>query len=102
MRFLVHHRLIPFAIQPKSISPEQICYKKSQDIILSSLRCLLFSTSKNKSRKYLKRISKSATYVVLALKSLWTSKFVFPWWRIEIYNLIALRSTNQITEISEP
>ena len=77
MRFLVHHRLIPFAIQPKSSSPEQICYKKSQDITLSSLRCLLFSTSKNKSRKYVKRISKSATYVVLALKFLWTSSLFF-------------------------
>ena len=77
MRFLVHHRLIPFAIQLKSISPELICYKKSQDITLSSLRCLLFSTSKNKSRKYLKRISKSATYVVLALKFLWTSSLFF-------------------------
>ena len=77
MRFLVHHRLIPFAIQPKSISPEQICYKKTQDITLSSLRCLLFSTTKNKSRKYLKRISKRATYVVLALKFLWTSSLFF-------------------------
>ena len=75
MRLLVNHQLIPIATQPKSISFEQICYKRSQIIAVTSFYCLLFSTSKNKD---LKRISKSATSVVLALKFLWTSKFVFP------------------------
>ena len=75
MRLLVNHQLIPIAIQPKSISPEQICYKRSQGIAVTSLHCLLFSTSKNKD---LKQISKSATNVVLAVKFLWTSKFIFP------------------------
>ena len=61
MRLLVNHQLIPIAIQPQSNSREQICYRRSQGIAVTSLHCLLFSTSKNKD---LKRISKSATNVV--------------------------------------
>ena len=74
-RLLVNHQLISIAIQPKSVSLEQICYKRSQGIAVTSLHCLLFSTSK---KSDLKRISKSASNVVLALKFLWTSKFIFP------------------------
>ena len=33
MRLLVNHQLIPIAIQSKSISLEQICYKRSQCIV---------------------------------------------------------------------
>ena len=66
---------IPIAIQPKSISLEQICYKISRGIAETLLHCLQKSTSKNKD---LKQISKSATNVVLALKFLLTSKFLFP------------------------
>ena len=61
MRLLVNHQLIPVAIQPKSISPEQICCKRSQGIAAPSLHCLPFSTSKNKDQK---RISETATNVV--------------------------------------
>ena len=61
IRLLVNHQLIPIAIQPQGNSREQICYKRSQGIAVTSLHCLLFSTSKNKD---LKRISKSATNVV--------------------------------------
>ena len=75
MRLLINHQLIPIAILLKSISLEQICCKKCQGIAVTSLHCLLFSKSKNKD---LKRISKSTTNVVLALKLLWTPKFVFP------------------------
>ena len=53
-------------------SLEQICYERSQGIDVTSLHCLPFLTSKNKD---LKRILKSATNVVLALKFLWTSNF---------------------------
>ena len=60
IRLLVNHQLILIALQPKSISLEQTCYKRSQDIVVTSLNCLLFSTSKYKD---LKRISKSATNV---------------------------------------
>ena len=43
MRLLVNPKLIPIAIQPKSISLEQIrYYKRSQDIAVTSLYCLLF------------------------------------------------------------
>ena len=69
MRLLVIHQLILTVIQPESISLEQICYKRSEGIAVTSLHCLLFSTIKNKD---LKRISKSAINVVLALKFLWT------------------------------
>ena len=75
MRLLVNHQLISITIHPKSISLEQICYKRSQGIAVTSLDCLLFSTSKNKD---LKRISESATNLMLALKFLWTSNIVFP------------------------
>ena len=70
MRLLDNHQLIPTAIQPISISLEQICYKRSQDIAATSLHCLLFSKSKNKD---LKRILNLATNAVLVLKFLWTS-----------------------------
>ena len=75
MRLLFNHQLILFVIQPKSISLKQICYKRSHGIAVTSLHCLLFSTSKYKD---LKRISKNATNVVLKLKFLWTAKLVFP------------------------
>ena len=61
MQLLVNHQLILIAIQFKSISLEQICYKRSQGIVVTSLHCLLFSTSKNQD---LKQMSKSATNIV--------------------------------------
>ena len=61
MRLLVNHQFILIAIQSKSISRDQICYERSQGIVVTSLHCLLFSASKNKD---LKRISKSAINVV--------------------------------------
>ena len=48
MRLLVNHQLIPIAIQPKGIFYEQICYKRPQGVAVTSLHCLLFSTSKQK------------------------------------------------------
>ena len=72
MRLQVNHHLIPIAIQSESISLEQICYKRSQGITVTSLYCLLFSMSKKKKKKKkdLKQISKSATTAVLAFKFL--------------------------------
>ena len=81
MRLLVNHQLIPMPLQPRRTFVEQICYKRSQGNAISSLHCLLFLTpkkKKKKKKKNLKRISKSATNVVLSLKFLWVSKFVFP------------------------
>ena len=49
--------------------------KESQAIVVASVDCLLFWKSENKD---LKQISKSTTNVVLGLKFLWSSKFVFP------------------------
>ena len=87
MRLLVNYQLIPIAMQPKRISLEQICYKRSQCIAVTSLHCLFFSTSINKE---LKRISKSATNVVLSIESSLDLKVCF--------SLVTYR----ITEISTP
>ena len=65
MRLPVDHQFISTAIMPKSISHEQICYKRSQGIVVSSLPCLFFLASKKQRPK---RISKSAASVVFALK----------------------------------
>ena len=67
MQLMVNHELIPIAIQLKSITPEQICYKRSQAIAVTSMHYLLFPVSKHKD---LKRISKNANNIVLALKFL--------------------------------
>ena len=75
MRLLDNHQLILITIQPKGISLEQICCKRSQGIAVTSLHCLPFSKSKNKD---LNQISKSATNVVLPLRFFVTSKIVFP------------------------
>ena len=99
MQFLVNHQLFPIVMQPKSTSIEQIYHKGFQGNGVTSLHCLLLSTSKNKD---LKKISKSAANVVLAFKFFWTAQFAFPLWHIKINNLIALRSANHFTEISAP
>ena len=65
MWLLVNNQLTRIAIQPKNTSLEQICYRRSQGIALTSLHCLLYSTLKNKD---LKRISNKATNVSLRQK----------------------------------
>ena len=53
---LVNHQLIPITIQPKSISLEQICYKKPQGIAVTSLHCLVFcDVKKQRSKTNLER-----------------------------------------------
>ena len=98
MQLLVKHQLIPITMQPKSISLEQICYKRSQGTAVASLHCLLSLTSKNKDL----RTNLEKGNLVLLFEFLWTSKFIFFFFFIKINNLITLRSTNQITEISAP
>ena len=48
MRLLVNNQIILIEIQSKSISLEQICSKRSQGVVVTSLHCLLFSTLKKK------------------------------------------------------
>ena len=68
MRLLFNLQLIAFSIRPKSISFEQSCNKRSQTIIVTSLqRQKTSSFFSVKKQRPLKRISKSATNVVLAL-----------------------------------
>ena len=57
---MVNQQPIPIAVQSKSISLEQICYKRSQGIVVTALHCFLFPTSKNKG---LKRTSKSTVRI---------------------------------------
>ena len=51
MRLLVNHQIIPIAMQPISISLEQICYKRSQGIAVTSLHGLLFFNVKRQRPK---------------------------------------------------
>ena len=62
------------------------------EIAVISLHCLLFSMSKN---KYLKQISKSATKESIEI---WTSGPQSLFFPNKITNLIALYSTNQVTD----
>ena len=95
----INYELILIPIQAKSISLEQICYKRSQVIAVTSLHCLVFSTSKNKD---LRQILKKCYKCSVTLKFLRTSNLFFPSNLFKINNSIELRSTNQINEISAP
>ena len=46
MRLLVNHQLIQIAMQSKSISLEQISYKRSQGIAITSLHSSFFDVKK--------------------------------------------------------
>ena len=48
MRLLLNHQFILFSIQSKSISIEQGFYERSQTIVVTSLRYLIFLMSKTK------------------------------------------------------
>ena len=74
MRLLINHQLILMAIHSKSISLEQICYKRSQGIVLTSLHCILFSTPKHRPKTNLEKCYQCS----VTLKFVWTSKLVFP------------------------
>ena len=69
MPLMVNYQLTSFLIRRKTISLKESCYKRFQVFALTSLIILFFSTSKSKD---LKRISKIASDVVLALKFPWT------------------------------
>ena len=97
MRLLVNHQPFPLRIRPKSISFEKSCYERSEVIAVTSLYCLLFSTSINKD---LKRISKSASNVSIRFEIFLDLKVCSSLVTYKINNLIALRSANRITEIS--
>ena len=91
--------MIPFPIRSKSFFLEQSCYERSQTIVAASLYCLLFLASKKQWPKtdfekyYQCSVSTDISLDVKICFSLLTYR---------INKLIALRSTNQITEISAP
>ena len=93
MRLLVNHQLIPIAIQPKSISLEQICYKRSQGIVVTSLHCLLFDIKKQRPKTNLEKCYQCSVTIEISLDLKVCLAF---------NTLIELRLTNQITEISAP
>ena len=99
MRLLANHQPFPLQIPPKSISFEKSCYERSEVIVVTSLYCLLFSTS---IKKDLKRISISASNVTIRFEISLDLKVCSSLVTYKINNLIALRSTNRITEISAP
>ena len=51
MRLLVNNQLIPIAIQLKDISLQQISYKRSRGIEVTSLYCLFCSNVKKQTPK---------------------------------------------------
>ena len=74
MELLVNYQVTPIAILPKSISLEQICYKRSQGIAVTSLHCFLFiDVKKQRPKTNLEK----CYHVVLAWKLLLTTKIVF-------------------------
>ena len=97
MRLLANHQPFPLQIRPKSISFEKSCYERSEVIVVTSLYCLLFSTS---IKKDLKRISISASNVTIRFEISLDLKVCSSLVTYKINNLIALRSANRITEIS--
>ena len=97
MRLLANHQPFPLQITPKSISFEKSCYERSEVIVVTSLYCLLFSTS---IKKDLKRISISASNVTIRFEISLDLKVCSSLVTYKINNLIALRSANRITEIS--
>ena len=99
MRLLVNHQPFPFPMRLKSASFEQSYYERSQAIALTSQYFLLLSTSKNKKPKTdLEKYYQCSIRFEISLDL----KVCFSLVTYKINNLIALRSTNQITEISAP
>ena len=74
MRLLVNHQLIPIAIQPKSILLNKSVIKDLKILPNFTALSSFFDVKRQRPKTNLE----NATNVVLALKFLWTSKFVFP------------------------
>ena len=55
MRLLVNHQLILIAMKPKSISLEQICYKSSQGIAVTSVQSFFFDVKKQRRKTNLEK-----------------------------------------------
>ena len=95
MRLLVNQQLVPFPMRSKSISLEQSCYEKSQATVVTSQYYLLFRRLKTKTKADLEKCFPFSISIAICLNiNFFFSQIIF-----NINNLIALRSTNQITEI---
>ena len=67
MRLLVNHQFIPIAIQPKSITFEQVCYKRSQGIVTTSLHCLFFQCQKRRPKTNLEKCYQYSVSIEISL-----------------------------------
>ena len=96
MRLLVNHQLIPVPIQSNSISLEQMLLKIS--IYCSNFTVLssLFDVKKERPTMNLEKYYQFSVNIEISLDI----KVYFSLVTCKINNLIALRLTNQITEIS--
>ena len=95
---LVNHKLIPIPMQSKRFSLKQSCYERSKVIVVTSVYCLLFSTSINKD---LTKMDLEKCYQFsLSIEVSLDLKVCFI--LVTYKDLIALRLTNQVTETSAP
>ena len=70
MRLLLNHQLIPIAIQPKSISLEQISYQRSQGIAVTSGTTLssFFNVIKQRPKTNLETCYQSSVSIEISLE----------------------------------
>ena len=96
MRLLVNHQPFPFPMRLKSASFEQSYYERSHSnfTVFSSF----FDVKKQKPKTDLEKYYQCSIRFEISLDL----KVCFSLVTYKINNLIALRSTNQITEISAP
>ena len=69
MRLLVNYQVVPIAIQPKSISLEQIYYKRSQGIavITSNALSSFFDVKKQKPKTNLEKCYQCSVSIEISL-----------------------------------
>ena len=67
MRLLVNHQLIPIAIQFKSISLEQICYKRSQGIAVTTQLSSFYNVKKQRPKTNLEECFQCSVSIEISL-----------------------------------
>ena len=67
MQLLVNSQLVPTTMQPKSISFEQICHKRSQGIVVTSLHSLHFRLEKQRPKTNLEKCYQFGATIEISL-----------------------------------
>ena len=96
MRLLVNHQLMPFPVRPRSTSFQQSSSRRSQAIVVT-----VFFFSDVKKQRHKTGLEKYYQHSVSIENSV-DLKVCFSLLTYKVNNLLALRSTNQITGISVP